>query len=281
MLFIDSMLMFKKKTKKALEGISAWRGLSAVILVVWVLMTWAAEGALLSIGVVLRLILATHDCVVILLLKGKEIFNWRKFQSSHCSGWLWAWRHTHRVRPSRDKVLPTAAWRHLQVGTAIISCGSWDFRHPSQDLHTFTAIQIWISAGVVADERPSHVWSAAGLGMLLRSEMVRDTNVVGCIFDPVWVWCRLQHYNLEWADDKLTWLSLLSEQWLRWAAAPPAQSLRLSTPAASLKTVKSMRAEVSAWIKQKDLNPKKLHSAQLFLPHWWAGYSLSWQLNPE
>lgn len=86
-------------------------------------------------------------------------------------------RHTHRVPPIVNEVLPTVAWGHLQVGTsvlAVVSCGSWDSRHPSHGWHTFTAIDQWGLGVLVADEGLSNVCSAAGLGALLQSERIRD-----------------------------------------------------------------------------------------------------------
>lgn len=86
-------------------------------------------------------------------------------------------RHTHRVPPIGNEVLPTVAWGHLQVGTAVravVSCGSWDSRHPSHGRHTFTAIDQWGLGGLVADEGRSNVCGAAGLAMLLQSERIRD-----------------------------------------------------------------------------------------------------------
>lgn len=81
-----------------------------------------------------------------------------------------ALRHTHQVPPIGNEVLPTVAWGHLQVGTAVravVSCGSWDSRHPSHGRLTFTAIGHWDLGGLVAHEGRSNVCSAAGLAVFL------------------------------------------------------------------------------------------------------------------
>lgn len=77
-------------------GIPAGRGLSAVILVVRVVHAlfrgvWAAHGANLSVGVVLR---STVTIVFMLPLKGKESFHLKKFQSSERAGWFGAQAHS-------------------------------------------------------------------------------------------------------------------------------------------------------------------------------------------
>lgn len=114
--------------------------------------------------------------------KRKRDFLFEKFQISECAGSFGAWRHAHRVPPTGDKVLPTAAWGHLQVRLdvpALISCGSWYSRHPSQ-------ARQWSRR--VAAVGLSKVCSAAGLGELLGSEMIRGATAAGCISGPVQVW---------------------------------------------------------------------------------------------
>lgn len=174
----------------------------------------------------------------------RDFFLFEKFQSSECAGSFGAGRHAHRVPPIGDKVLPTTAWGHLQVGPgipALISCGSWDSRHPDQGRPTFAAVsQGWIGRRV-AGVGLSNVCSASGLGVLPGSEMIRGADVAGCIFV-----CRFKRCDHACADEKLTWTTPLAEQWVWWAALPPAQWPRWPTPASSLTTVTCMKGELSA-----------------------------------
>lgn len=161
-------------------GITARTASSAVILEVRVVLSsawsvWVALGSILSVGVVL------------VPLKGKEIFNF--FLFIDCAGSFGVWRPTHRVPPTGDKVLPTVCHLHVGRGVpALISSGSWDSLHPGHGRWTSIAVnQRWIGREV-AGVGLSNVWSAAGLGALLISEMIRGATVAGCIFGPVQVW---------------------------------------------------------------------------------------------